>query len=354
MPFCDPSATESGGWSSSVFANAKIAHYQEDGRVEEAPCDTLAGLEGPAPHSKSTVRTPALPDKKTDKKTDGSPNPAASAWDASLPVVRIDSAKPPIHSQFAEYWRYRELLYFLVWRDVKVRYRQTALGIAWAVLQPLLAMLLFAIVFGRFARMPSDGIPYALFAYAGLLPWTFFSNAVTNAGQSLITNPDLVTKVYLPRMLVPSAAVLASLLDFAIAFVLLLVLMPYYQVAVTSSILLLPALVFLAVLFALALGLWTCAVNVKYRDVRYALPFAIQIGLFASPVIYPSSLVPAPWRSLLLLNPLTGIIEGFRSSLFGRPFDWVALAASVAITVAVLLLAARYFRRVEARFADMI
>ena len=271
-----------------------------------------------------------------------------------MPLVRIDARTGSLRAQFAEYWLYRELLYFLAWRDVKVRYRQTFLGVAWTVLQPALAMLLFTIFFGRFAGMPSDGIPYAVFAYAGLLPWTFFANSVSSAGQSLITNPDLVSKVYLPRMLVPSAPILAGLLDLAIAFSLLIFLLPYFQVPVTSSILLLPLLIFLAVLFTLAVGLSTAAINVRYRDVRYALPFLIQIGLFASPVIYPSTLVPAPWRALLLLNPLTGIIEGFRSALFGRPFDWTALGVSAAVTVTLLLLSARYFRRVETHFADVI
>jgi len=271
-----------------------------------------------------------------------------------MPVIRIDSADPPIHSQLAEYWRYRELLYFLVWRDVKIRYRQTALGVTWAVLQPLLTMLLFAIFFGRFAGMPSNGLPYALFAYAGLLPWIFFSNSVSNAGQSLIGNPELVSKVYLPRMLVPTAAVLAGLLDLGIALCLLIFLIPYYQVSVDASIVLLPVPILLAVLLALAAGIFACALNVRYRDVRYALPFAVQIWLFASPVIYPSSLVPEAWRPLLLLNPLSGIIEGFRSSLFARAFDWTALGASVAVTGTALWLATRYFRRVETHFADLI
>jgi len=259
-----------------------------------------------------------------------------------------------LHFRFREIWEYRELLHFLAWRDVKVRYRQTLLGVAWAVLQPLLMMILFTLFFGRLVRMPSEGIPYALFAYAGLLPWTFFANAVTNAGESLVANPDLVNKVYLPRMLVPSAAVVASLVDFAIAFVLLIGLMASYQVSITSAFLLLPFLIILTALLALAVGLWIAALNVKYRDMRYALPFVIQVWLFASPVIYPSTLVPAPWRTLLLLNPLTGIIEGYRSSLFGRPFDWMALSAAAALTVAALLYATRFFRQVEMHFADMI
>jgi len=259
-----------------------------------------------------------------------------------------------LRNRLREFWQYREVLYFLAWRDVKVRYRQTLLGVVWAVLQPLLTMLLFTIFFGKLAGMPSDGVPYALFAYAGLLPWTFFANAVTNSGESFLANPDLVSKVYLPRMLIPSAAVVACLVDFAIAFVLLIGLMAYYRVAVTLAALLLPFLILLTALLAAAVGLWAAALNVQYRDVRYALPFVIQIGLFASPVIYPATLVPEPWRPLLLLNPLTGIIEGYRSSLFGLPFDWMALGASAALTVTASLYSVRFFRRVEAHFADMI
>ena len=279
---------------------------------------------------------------------------SASRRECSLPVIRIGSGPEPLLDRLREFWRYRELLYFLAWRDVKVRYRQTLLGVAWAVLQPLLTMLLFTIFFGKLAGMPSEGMPYALFAYAGLLPWTFFANAVTNSGESLVANPGLVGKVYLPRVFVPSAAVAASLVDFAIAFGLLIVLLAYYRVAIAPAMLLLPLLVVLTALFALAVGVWAAAVNVQYRDVRYALPFAIQLWLFASPVIYPSTLVPAPWRPLLLLNPLTGIIEGYRSALFNRPFDWTALGASAVLTAAALLYATRYFRRMETHFADMI
>lgn len=281
-------------------------------------------------------------------------DPAGSSG-TSLPVIRIGSGRGPLLERLRELWRYRELLYFLAWRDVKVRYRQTLLGVAWAVLQPLLTMLLFTIFFGKLARMPSDGIPYALFAYAGLLPWTFFANAVSSSGASLVANPDLVGKVYLPRMLVPGAAVVAGLVDFAIAFTLLIGLLVYYRVAIAPAMLpLLPLLAALTALFALAVGLWAAAVNVKYRDVRYALPFAIQLSLFASPVIYPSTLVPEAWRPLLLLNPLTGMIEAYRAALFNRPLDWIALGASAALTAITLLCAMRYFRRMEARFADMI
>jgi lipopolysaccharide transport system permease protein len=246
------------------------------------------------------------------------------------------------------------LLVFLAWRDVQVRYRQTLLGVAWAGLQPLLLMLMFTLFFGKLAGIPSEGAPYGLFAFVGVLPWTFFSNAVTESGNSLVANPDLITKVYFPRVLVPAAAIVASLVDFAIGFVLLIGFMAYYAVGVTSAVLMLPLLTILLAVLALAVGMWMAALNVRYRDVRYALPFAIQLWLFASPVIYPSTLVPAEWRPLLLLNPLTGIIEGYRSSLLNRPFDWIAICASMTLTLLALLYALHYFRRVEKSFADII
>jgi lipopolysaccharide transport system permease protein len=269
-------------------------------------------------------------------------------------VISIGATPPPLTKRLRELWRYRELLFFLAWRDIKVRYRQTVLGILWAMLQPILMMLLFAVVFGRLGRMPSEGVPYALFAYVGLLPWTFFSNAVTESGNSLVANPDLITKVYLPRVLVPAATIVASMVDFAIGFVLLIGLMAYYGVGVTSAVLMLPLLTILLAVLALAVGMWLAALNVRYRDVRHALPFAIQLWLLASPVIYPSTLVPPEWRPLLLLNPLTGIIEGYRSSLLDRPFDWVAICASMTLTLLALLYALHYFRRVDKSFADII
>ncbi len=251
-------------------------------------------------------------------------------------------------------WAYRELLYFLTWRDVKVRYKQTVLGAAWAIIQPLFAMIVFTIFFGKLAKMPSDGIPYPLFAYAGLLPWTFFSNAVTNSGNSLVGSANLITKVYFPRMIIPGAAVAAGLVDLTIAFAMLVVLMIYYGVAATRNLLMLPALIVLTTLLATGIGMWTSALNVKYRDIRYALPFAIQLLMFATPIIYPVSLVPERWRWVLALNPLSGIIEGYRSAFFARPFDWPMLAASAAITLAVLVCSAFYFRRMERTFADIV
>jgi lipopolysaccharide transport system permease protein len=215
-------------------------------------------------------------------------------------------------------------------------------------------MLIFTLFFGRFAGVPSDGVPYPLFAYAGLLPWIFFSNAVTNSGNSLVGSANLITKVYFPRMIIPGAAVAAGLVDFAIAFGILIVLMIYYRIAFTWSLLMLPALVLLTALLALGVGMWLSALNVKYRDIRYALPFAIQLWLFASPIIYPLTIVPARWKWLLHLNPLTGIIEGYRASLFNRDFDWMALGLSAVITLGLLAYAAYTFRRMEKSFADIV
>jgi lipopolysaccharide transport system permease protein len=270
------------------------------------------------------------------------------------PLVSIRPSNRWVPIDLKSLWDYRELLYFLTWRDVKIRYKQTVLGIVWAIIQPLLTMLIFTLFFGKLAGVPSDGIPYPLFAYAGLLPWTFFSNAVTTSGNSLVGSANLITKVYFPRMIIPGASVAAGLLDFAIAFAILVVLMIYYRVSLTWNIVMLPPLVITTALLALGVGMLMSAVNVKYRDVRHALPFAIQLLMFATPIIYPFSMVPAPWRQLLLLNPLTGIFNGYRSALFGRPFDWTSLALAFVITILLLVFAAFYFRRTERSFADIV
>ena len=251
-------------------------------------------------------------------------------------------------------WAYRELLFFLTWRDVKVRYKQTALGAAWAILQPLFMMVIFTIFFGRLAGVDSAGIPYPLFALAGLVPWTFFANAITQSGNSLVGSSHLITKVYFPRLIVPAAAMLAGLVDFALAFALLCLMMIYYGVAPTIQVLFLPILILMTALFALGVGTWMSALNVKYRDVRFALPFLIQIWLFVSSVILPSSALPDKYRWLLMLNPMSGIIEGYRSALLGLPFDWPAIGVAAAITVVVLVYAIYSFTRVERSFADII
>ncbi len=270
------------------------------------------------------------------------------------PLVVIQPSKSWVALNLRDLWHYRDLLYILTERDIKVRYKQTFLGALWAIIQPLFTMLIFTLFFGKLAGMPSDGIPYPIFAYAGLLPWTFFSNAVTTSGNSLVGNSNLITKVYFPRMIIPIASVGAGLVDFAIAFGLLIVLMFYYSVALTLNILMLPILVILTALLAIGIGMWMSGLNVKYRDIRYALPFLIQLGMFATPIIYPASIVPEKWRWLLALNPLTGIIEGFRSAFFGKPFDWLALGISTLITLAILVYSAYSFRKMEKTFADIV
>jgi len=280
--------------------------------------------------------------------------PAQERDPHELPVVRIRPSRKWVALNLRDLWSYRELLYFLTWRDVKVRYKQTAFGAAWAIIQPLFSMLIFALFFGKLAGMPSDGIPYPIFAFVGLLPWTFFANAVTASGNSLVGSSNLITKVYFPRMIIPGAAVAAGLVDFAIAFVILALLMAYYAVAVTWSILLLPLLVILTAVLAVGVGMWTSALNVKYRDVRHALPFLVQLWFFATPIVYPTSIVPAKWRWLMALNPMSGIIDGYRAALLGRELDIRGLLISGAITIVLLVYAAYTFRRMEKTFADIV
>ena len=270
------------------------------------------------------------------------------------PLILIESEEQGVQFAFADLWSYRELLYFLTWRDIKVRYKQTALGAAWAIIQPLATMLLFTLVFNRLAGLDTGRVPYPLFAYTGLLIWTFFANAVTNSTNSLVNNTNLITKVYFPRAFIPAAAVAAGLVDLAIAGLLLVGLILYYGITPSWALALVPLFLLLAVLLAMAVGMLISALTVKYRDLRHALPFMIQFWMFASPVIYPANRVPGRWRYLITLNPLTGIIEGFRAALFGGTFD--PTATSVAIIVTFSLLAASFylFRRIEETFADII
>ncbi len=271
-------------------------------------------------------------------------------------VIEPPSAWVPLN--LGDLWQHRELLYFLIWRDLKVRYKQTAMGAAWAVMQPLFTMLIFTIFFGKFARMPSDNLPYPLFAYAGLLPWTFFANALTNASNSLVGSSNLITKVYFPRLLMPAAAVFAGLADFACAFLVLLLMMFWYGVPLGVNLIMLPALLMLTAALALGAGLWLAAWHVKYRDVRYLIPFLIQFWMFATPIIYPASLVPEKFRLLFALNPMTGVIEAYRAALLGElnaaRFDWTSLGLATLIAAIVLIYAAFDFRRMENQFADLV
>jgi homopolymeric O-antigen transport system permease protein len=270
------------------------------------------------------------------------------------PLVRIRGNRRWGALNLLELWSNRDLFYFLMWRDVKVRYKQTALGVAWVVLQPLLTMAIFTIIFGRLAHLPSEGQPYAIFVYAGLLPWNFFANAVTTSSNSLVGNATLITKVYFPRLVIPGAAVGAGLIDLAISGTILLAMCLYYHVNLGFRFMMLVPLVGLLTIFSAAVGLWMSALNVKYRDIRYMLPFVIQIWMYVTPVIYPVTFIPAKWRWAVMLNPMSGIIEAFRSAIFSQPFQRSSLAAASIITLTFFVYAAYDFRRMERIFADII
>jgi lipopolysaccharide transport system permease protein len=255
---------------------------------------------------------------------------------------------------FKELWAYRELLWVLTERDIKVRYKQTVLGAAWAVIQPVMLMIVFSIFFGRLAGVPSDGLPYPVFAYCALLPWTFFSNALTSSAASVVGSANLISKVYFPRLIVPLASIGSWLVDFLIASLILLGLMLYYEIGWTMNLLAVPLLLFGVIVAALGAGTLLSALTVAYRDFRYVIPFMMQFWMFATPVVYPASLVPARWQWLIELNPMTGLIEGFRSAFLGRPFDVVAIGLSLGVSIVMLLVAVAYFERVERRFADFV
>ena len=271
------------------------------------------------------------------------------------PVMVIEGEDVSLVRDLREVWRYRELLTFLAWRDLKVRYKQTVLGLAWAILQPFLTMVVFSVVFGHLAKIPSDGVPYPVFVYCALLPWSLFAHALTESSQSLVANRNLITKVYFPRLVIPIAPLFVALVDFAIAAVVLAGMMAFYGVVPGLAILAAPAFVLLGLLTALAVGIWLAALNVQYRDVRYLLPFLTQLWFFATPVAYPSSLLPEPWRSLSGLNPMAGVVEGFRWALLDRPaIPGPLLVVSVLSVLLLLLGGLRYFTRMERAFADVI
>jgi lipopolysaccharide transport system permease protein len=252
-------------------------------------------------------------------------------------------------------WDYRELLYFFVWRDLKVRYKQTALGAAWAIIQPLFTMLVFSVAFGKLAKMPSDGIPYPLFAYTALVPWTFFAQGLTQSADSLIGNGNLLKKIYFPRLAIPLGAVSAGLVDFSISLSVLVVMMIFYRIHITLHLLWLPLLLALAFVTSLGAGLWLSALNVRFRDVKYAVPFLTQFWMYATPIAYPSTLLHSPWRTLYGLNPMAGVVEGFRWAILGTNTQpGPMIAASAVAAVAVLIGGAFYFRRMEKSFADVV
>jgi lipopolysaccharide transport system permease protein len=276
-----------------------------------------------------------------------------SGHSTTAPVTYIRPGARPMSIGLDEVWQARELLYFLVWRDVKVRYKQTALGVAWSVLQPFLTMVVFTVFFGRLARVPSDGVPYPLFSLAALVPWTYFSTAVSNGSSSLVGNQHLIAKVYFPRVLVPLTAVLMPAVDLAVSFGMLVILMAWYHIVPTTAMLLLPCYVALAVVSAVAVTLWTSALTVRYRDARYVLPFLVQTWLFVTPVAYPTSMVPERWRLLYALNPMVTVVEGFRASLLGTPAPAAMAAVALGAVVAALAAGIKYFRSVEGSIVDL-
>jgi len=274
---------------------------------------------------------------------------------AELPRTTIRPSRGWVRINFRELWDYRELLYFLIWRDIKVRYKQTVLGAAWAVIQPLSTMVVFSIFFGRLARIPSDGLPYPIFSYCALLPWQLFSRALTESGNSLVGSQNLITKVYFPRLVIPLAAVLGGLVDFAIAFLVLLGMMAYYGIVPTTAVATLPLFLLLTLATAVGAGLWLSALNVQYRDVRHTLPFLSQVWLFATPVAYPASLVPGAWRTVYGLNPMAGVVEGFRWALLGTSHaPGRLILISVGVVIVLLVGGVYYFRRMEKTFADVV
>jgi lipopolysaccharide transport system permease protein len=269
--------------------------------------------------------------------------------------MRIQPARGWIALGLGELWNYRELLYFLTWRDIKVRYKQTTLGIVWAVIQPFFTMVVFSLFFGRLAKMPSDGIPYPLFSYAALVPWTFFAGGLSQSANSLVGSANLIKKVYFPRLAIPVATVLSEGVDFAIAFGMLIVLMLYFGIAPTANVVWLPLLLLLAVTTSLGVGLWLAALNVQFRDVRYVVPFVTQFWMFATPIVYPSSLLSEKWRAVYALNPMVGVVEGFRWALLGtQTAPGPMMLASSAAALAILVSGAFYFRRMEKTFADLV
>jgi lipopolysaccharide transport system permease protein len=280
---------------------------------------------------------------------------AAAEQHHDFPVLRITARRGWLALDLPELWAYRELLYFFVWRDIKVRYKQTVIGAAWAVLQPLLTMIVFSLFFGKLAKIPSGGLPYPVFYYCALLPWMYFSTAMQGATNIVVDNQRVITKIYFPRVVLPIASVLSGLLDFAISFGVFVIMMLYYRIMPTPSVIWLPAFLLLAVLTALGMGLWLSALNALYRDVRYVVPFLAQFLMFASPVAYPSSLVPAKWRWLYGLNPMAGVIEGFRWALTGQGHPpGILLVASSAAVVLLVFTGLVYYRGVEGTMADVV
>lgn len=298
-------------------------------------------MERTKPSPSSDITTPPNPDRAIDSE--------------GRNTFTVREPQKGISLRLKELYEYHELIYFLVWRDLKVRYKQTALGVAWAVLQPFLTMIVFTIFFGNLANVPSDGLPYPIFSFTALLPWQLFSNALTNASNSLVNNRDLITKVYFPRIILPFASIIAGLVDFLIAFLVLGGMMVYYDIVPSAAVIALPIFILLAMTTALAVSLWLSALNVQYRDIRHIVPFLTQIWLFVTPIAYPSSLVPEKWRFLYGLNPMAGVVEGFRWALLGKTTNnGPLLMVSSFMVICLLVGGLIYFRRMERTFADVV
>jgi lipopolysaccharide transport system permease protein len=273
----------------------------------------------------------------------------------AIRVLRIQPSRGWVSLKLGELWDYRELLYFLIWRDIKVRYKQTVLGASWAIIQPFSTMVVFSLFFGKLAKMPSDGIPYPIFSFAALVPWTFFAAGLTQSSNSLVGSSNLITKVYFPRLVIPLATVLSGVVDFGLALAVLVGMMAYYRITPSMHIFFLPLFVLLALVLSLGVGLWLSSLNVKYRDVRYIVPFITQFWLFATPIAYPSSLLSEPWRTVYGLNPMVGVVEGFRWSLLGTKMSvGPMILVSALVALLILILGAFYFRRMEKTFADIV
>ena len=273
----------------------------------------------------------------------------------SQPATRIEPSQGFISLRLRELWDYNELLYFLAWRDIKVRYKQTILGAAWAIITPFFTMLIFSLFFGRLAKIPSDGIPYPIFSYVALVPWTFFANGLSQSSNSLVGSANLIKKVYFPRLVIPISSVISGAVDFVLSFAVLIAMMFFYGICPTSHILWMPFLLLLALITALGGGLWLSAINVQYRDVRYAVPFLVQAWMFATPIAYPSSLLPEPWRTVYGLNPMVGVVEGFRWALLGaKTAPGPMMVVSTLAALVLLVSGAYYFRRMEKTFADVV
>lgn len=273
----------------------------------------------------------------------------------SEPVIQIQPSKGWVALKLSELWEYRELLYFLIWRDIKVRYKQTVLGAAWAIIQPFFTMVVFSIVFGKLAKMPSDGIPYPIFSYAALVPWTFFANGLGKASNSLVGSSGLIKKVYFPRLCIPVSSVLSGVVDFILAFIMLILIMFYFGILPTANVIWLPLFLLLALSTSLGVSLWLSAMNVQFRDVQYIIPFLTQLWLFATPIAYPSSLIPEPWKTLYGINPMAGVVEGFRWALLGTDTaPGAIIIVSTFVSLLLLISGSFFFRRMEKIFADVV